>query len=142
MSAFRFSCAVLSAASSGKLLHFTSADWPDMLDIQWRRDVLALLDQPGSPVAGRGRFVAPDEGQEWTFRLMTQRDLVTTSAGVTIGLAHVRKRPLHSIRHSEEALQRALLDKPQRIDWPSVLMAVGIGLALAAMLLHEMGALL
>lgn len=70
------------------------------------------------------------------------RDLTVTRTGLRIGVAHQQRRQLHTFTTSEEQLQRALLAKPRRVDWPSIGMAVFIGLALAALLLHEMGALL
>lgn len=50
--------------------------------------------------------------------------LVTTRTGVTIGLTHVRHRPLHSISADEERLQTALITKPKRVDWASVIGAL------------------
>jgi hypothetical protein len=63
-----------------------------------------------------------------------------TAAGIVIGSAFTPRRELRTFTVSEERVQAALLAKPRRINWPSVLLAVAIGVAIAVLLaLHLAG---
>jgi hypothetical protein len=63
-----------------------------------------------------------------------QARLVTTRAGVTIGIAFVPRRELREVTRSEEQVQTALLAKPRRIDWPAILFAVVAVVSFSALL--------
>lgn len=65
----------------------------------------------------------------------------TTRTGLQIGRCYVPKRPPRSFTLSEETVQRALLPRPpvsRRERIAGVVLAIGIGIALAVLLAHHL----